>query len=36
MVDLGRWLDGTYNISDPARPDDLSAGDDQEALEEES
>lgn len=22
-VDLGRWLDGTYRISEPAKPDDL-------------
>ena len=24
MVDLGRWLDGTYKITKPAEPDDLS------------
>ena len=23
MVDLGRWLDGTYRISERASPDDL-------------
>ena len=23
MVDLGRWLDGTYTISEPATPEDL-------------
>ena len=23
MVDLGRWLDGTYRVSDPASPEDL-------------
>lgn len=23
MVDLGRWLDGTYRISEPAAPEDL-------------
>ena len=23
MVDLGRWLDGTYTISEPASPEDV-------------
>ena len=23
MVDLGRWLDGTYKITEPAKPEDL-------------
>ena len=23
LVDLGRWLDGTYSISDPASPEDV-------------
>jgi endogenous inhibitor of DNA gyrase (YacG/DUF329 family) len=23
MVDLGRWLDGTYTIDEPASPEDL-------------
>ncbi len=23
MVDLGRWLDGTYKITEPATPDDF-------------
>lgn len=23
MVDLGRWLDGTYRISEPIKPQDL-------------
>jgi len=23
MVDLGRWLDGTYRISEAAKPEDL-------------
>lgn len=23
MVDLGRWLDGTYKVSEPAKPEDL-------------
>jgi len=23
MVDLGRWLDGTYKVSEPASPQDL-------------
>ena len=23
LVDLGRWLDGTYQISEPAKPEDL-------------
>lgn len=23
QVDLGRWLDGTYRISDPIKPGDL-------------
>ena len=23
MVDLGRWLDGTYCISEPATPDEI-------------
>lgn len=23
LVDLGRWLDGTYIVSEPAKPDDL-------------
>jgi endogenous inhibitor of DNA gyrase (YacG/DUF329 family) len=23
MVDLGRWLDGTYSVSEPAEPEDL-------------
>ncbi len=23
MVDLGRWLDGTYAVSEPLKPDDL-------------
>ncbi len=22
LVDLGRWLDGTYTVSEPASPDD--------------
>lgn len=25
MVDLGRWLDGTYAVSDPITPADLDA-----------
>ena len=24
MVDLGRWLDGTYRVSEPAPPESLS------------
>ncbi len=31
LVDLGRWLDGTYRVSEPDTPDepeDASAGDD--------
>ena len=27
MVDLGRWLDGTYCVSEPATPDDLENAD---------
>ena len=23
MIDLGRWLDGTYRVSEPARPEQL-------------
>ena len=23
MVDLGRWFDGSYRVSDPATPDDI-------------
>lgn len=23
MVDLGRWLDGTYTITEPATPEDI-------------
>ncbi len=23
LVDLGRWLDGTYSVSEPASPSDL-------------
>lgn len=23
LIDLGRWLDGTYSISEPITPDDL-------------
>lgn len=23
LVDLGRWLDGTYTLSEPLRPEDL-------------
>jgi endogenous inhibitor of DNA gyrase (YacG/DUF329 family) len=23
MVDLGRWLDGTYTVSEPASPQEL-------------
>jgi endogenous inhibitor of DNA gyrase (YacG/DUF329 family) len=23
LVDLGRWLDGTYNISDPLTPEQV-------------
>jgi endogenous inhibitor of DNA gyrase (YacG/DUF329 family) len=23
LVDLGRWLDGTYKVSEPATPEDL-------------
>ncbi|MFH1109149.1 MAG: DNA gyrase inhibitor YacG [Planctomycetota bacterium] len=23
LVDLGRWLDGTYSVSEPAAPSDL-------------
>ncbi len=23
LVDLGRWLDGTYTVSEPAGPEDL-------------
>jgi len=23
MVDLGRWLDGTYRVSEPAEPEKL-------------
>lgn len=23
MVDLGRWLDGTYRVSEPASPEDI-------------
>ncbi|UCE59967.1 MAG: DNA gyrase inhibitor YacG [Phycisphaerales bacterium] len=23
LVDLGRWLDGSYTITEPARPEDL-------------
>jgi uncharacterized protein len=26
MADLGRWLDGTYAISEPVNPDDALAG----------
>ena len=29
LVDLGRWLDGTYTVSEPASPEDLEpAGED--------
>jgi uncharacterized protein len=27
MVDLGRWLSGTYRIETPAQPEDLAASD---------
>ncbi len=23
LVDLGRWLDGTYSVSEPMKPEDL-------------
>jgi endogenous inhibitor of DNA gyrase (YacG/DUF329 family) len=23
LVDLGRWLDGTYKVSDPATPEEV-------------
>lgn len=23
LVDLGRWLDGSYRVSEPAKPEDL-------------
>jgi endogenous inhibitor of DNA gyrase (YacG/DUF329 family) len=23
MIDLGRWLDGTYTVSEPASPEDV-------------
>jgi endogenous inhibitor of DNA gyrase (YacG/DUF329 family) len=23
MVDLGRWLDGTYKVTEPAKPEDF-------------
>jgi len=26
MVDLGRWLDGTYRVSEPLTPEDLEKG----------
>jgi len=25
MIDLGRWLDGTYSIQEPILPDDMEA-----------
>jgi len=27
MVDLGRWLDGTFKVREPARPEDLEESD---------
>ena len=27
LIDLGRWFDGDYRVSDPIRPDDLEEGD---------
>ncbi len=29
MVDLGRWLDGTYTVNDPAEPEDVEEGEEQ-------
>ena len=26
LIDLGRWFDGDYCVSDPIRPDDLDQG----------
>ncbi len=23
MIDLGRWLDGTYHVSEPAGPEEI-------------
>lgn len=31
MVDLGRWLDGTYSVSEPVTPEDLPDGPDEPA-----
>ncbi len=28
LIDLGRWFDGTYVISEPVRPEDLEEPDD--------
>jgi len=28
LVDLGRWLDGTYSVSEPLSPSDLECRDD--------
>jgi len=27
LIDLGRWFDGTYRVSEPAAPEDLERGD---------